>query len=60
MSDANPDLKEIANNYRKHLTSELARVDAFIEMADRLLAEGTEEAFDPSLPSEKNRAIVLH
>ena len=60
MSDANPDLKEIATNYRKHLTSELARVDAFIEMADRLSAKGAEEAFGLSLPSEKDGALELH
>jgi len=60
MSDAKPDLKEIATKRRDHLMSELAGIDAFIEMADHLSTKGAEEAcgLDPS--AEKDEALELH
>lgn len=36
MSDANPDLQHIATQYRDMLKSELAKVEAFLAMAEQL------------------------
>jgi len=43
MSDATPDLQQIAHDYRDYLAAELALVDAFIAMAQNLVdrAEGS-------------------
>jgi len=60
MSDATPDLQQIAHDYRDYLAAELALVDAFITMARNLVerAEGsvTDQAFLTDAPPN----VTLH
>ena len=60
MSDTEADLKQIAQEYRAHLASELIKVDDFIAMADRL-SEPTENiGFHLRLITEGEFPSALH
>lgn len=60
MSDTKSDLKEIAREYRAHLTSELVKVDDFIAMADLLSEPGENIGFGLRLVNADEVPLELH
>ena len=60
MSEAKTDLRQIACQYRDHLTSELAKVEDFLEMADRLEAPEEDPGFGLTLFTGEAASVAVH
>lgn len=56
----NPDVMQIAVQYRDELQSELARLDAFIEEADRLTRLSEEDDSGLLLPGQSEEDATVH
>jgi hypothetical protein len=60
MSNVKSDLRRIANEYRDHLTAELAKVDDFIAMAERLTDPRESMGAELMLFTGERAPAVLH
>lgn len=60
MSEAKPDLDQIAAKYRNHLTSELTKIDAFIEMSKRLKSMDAKGEIGVRISSGDEGSLDLH
>ncbi len=60
MSEAKTDLRHIASDYRNHLLAELAKVEDFLEMADRLEAPEEDPSFGLTLFTGEAASAAVH
>jgi hypothetical protein len=60
MSKAKSDPRKAAADYRDYLISELARIDDFLDMADRLSDEGDDGGFGLELLPAGTASAAIH
>ena len=60
MAEVKTDPRKTAADYRDYLISELARIDDFLAMADRLADEGDDAAFGMELLTSSTASAAVH
>lgn len=60
MTETKTDPRKAASDYRDYLISELARIDDFIEMADRLADDGGDVGFELELLTLGTASAAIH
>lgn len=60
MRKAKTDPRKAAADYRDHLLAELARIDDFLDMADRLVEETGEAEYGPGPLMADTASAAIH
>jgi hypothetical protein len=60
MTETKTDPREAASDYRDYLISELARIDDFIELADRVAEDGDDVGFGLVLLTAGAASAAVH